>query len=96
VPYRKSKPSLQRQRFGKNLFELRKKLRFTQARLAELADVEWKYIQWLEYGRSWPSLVVLSRLRNALKCDWNDLLEGCEIPDPKKLSATKSRDRKAS
>jgi transcriptional regulator with XRE-family HTH domain len=93
VPYRKSKPSFQRQRFGKNLFELRKGLRLTQARLAEMADVEWKYIQWLEYGRSWPSLPVLSRLKSALKCDWNELLKGCDMPDAKKTPATKPRGR---
>lgn len=78
VPYRKSKPSVQRLRFGKNLFRLRKNLKLTQARLAEMAEVEWKYIQWLEYGRSWPSLPVLGRLKKALACDWNELLEGCE------------------
>jgi transcriptional regulator with XRE-family HTH domain len=83
VPYRKSKPSSQRQRFGRNLFHLRKNCGFTQARLAEKADVEWKYIQWLEYGRSWPSLPVLGRLKKALDCDWNDLLEGCEIEQPR-------------
>ena len=83
VPYRKSKPSSQRQRFGRNLFQLRKNGGFTQARLAEKAEVEWKYIQWLEYGRSWPSLPVLGRLKKALDCDWNDLLEGCEIERPK-------------
>jgi transcriptional regulator with XRE-family HTH domain len=55
----------------------------TQARLAEMADVEWKYIQWLEYGRSWPSLPVLSRLKIALDCDWNDLLDGCETTKAK-------------
>jgi transcriptional regulator with XRE-family HTH domain len=93
VPYRKSRPSPQRQRFGKNLYQLRKTLGLTQAQLAELADVEWKYIQWLEYGRSWPSLAVLARLRNALKCEWNVLLDGCEIPDTKKTSGPKTRSR---
>ncbi len=93
MPFRESKPSPQRRRFGKNLFQLRKSRGLTQARLAELADVESRYVQWLEYGRSWPSLAVLARLRNALKCDWNELLEGCEIPDPKKPPATKARER---
>ena len=73
-----SKPSLESRRFGKNLFQLRKDRGFTQERLAERADVELRYIQWLEAGRSWPSLQVLGRLKAALDCDWNDLLEGCE------------------
>jgi transcriptional regulator with XRE-family HTH domain len=73
-----SKSSLESRRFGKNLSRLRKDRGFTQERLAEMADVELRYIQWLESGRSWPSLPVLGRLKKTLASEWNDLLEGCE------------------
>lgn len=61
-------------KFGQNLVRLRSASELTQERLAELADVHPRYVQKLESGKAHPSLVVLSRLRKALSCEWNDLL----------------------
>ena len=74
----KPPPSHLRKRFGKNIAQLRKALHLTQWVLAEMIDVDRRYIQGLEYGDYWPSLPVLARLKQALDCDWEDLLEGCE------------------
>jgi XRE family transcriptional regulator, regulator of sulfur utilization len=73
-----SKPTAENRRFGKNLRQLHKDRGFTQERLAETAEVDIRYLRWLESGQSWPSLQVLGRLKKALDCDWGDLLEGCE------------------
>jgi DNA-binding XRE family transcriptional regulator len=62
-------------KFGKNLVRLRSGLPITQERLAELAEIHPRYLQKLESGKAHPSLVVLSKLRAALKCEWNDLLK---------------------
>jgi transcriptional regulator with XRE-family HTH domain len=78
VPSRKPPPSKQRQQFGRNLLDLREALGLTQEALAETINVDRRYIQGLEYGDYWPSLPVLSRLKEAFDCDWGDLLQGCE------------------
>jgi transcriptional regulator with XRE-family HTH domain len=78
VPSKKPPPNPQRRRFGKNLLRLRETLGLTQETLAERLDVDRRYIQGLEYGDYWPSLPVLSRLKAAFDCDWDDLLAGCE------------------
>ena len=62
--------------FGKNLSRLRSEKNLTQERLAEMADIHPRYLQKLESGRAHPSLIVLSRMRAALKCEWNELLRG--------------------
>ena len=84
MPSKKPAHSPQRRRFGKNLAELRKALDLTQESLAEAVDVERRYIQGLEYGDYWPSLPVLARLKEALDCDWSDLLDGCESKHAKR------------
>ena len=55
-------------RFGKNLQRLRKMRKLTQQKLAELADIEYKYIQRLE-GKSPPAVRIdtVSRLAKVLK-----------------------------
>jgi len=78
VPSQKPAPSPQRRQFGKNLLQLREALGLTQEALAEMINVDRRYVQGLEYGDYWPSLPVLSRLKEAFDCDWDDLLQGCE------------------
>lgn len=84
MPSKKPPPSPQRRRFGKNLVQLREALDLTQEALAEKIDVDRRYVQGLEYGDYWPSLPVLSRLKKAFDCDWDDLLEGCEAKPTKR------------
>lgn len=61
-------------KFGRNLARVRSARRMTQEELAELADINTRYLQKLEAGVGHPSLVVLCRLKKALRCDWNELL----------------------
>ncbi|RYD85422.1 MAG: XRE family transcriptional regulator [Verrucomicrobiaceae bacterium] len=62
--------------FGRNLSRLRTGRGVTQEQLAESADIHPRYLQKLEGGKAHPSLVVLTRLRSSLRCEWNDLLQG--------------------
>ncbi len=62
-------------KFGQNLVRLRSGSNVTQERLAEMADIHPRYLQKLESGKAHPSLMVLTRLRKALDCEWNDLLK---------------------
>lgn len=61
-------------RFGRNLARVRSARGMTQEELAEQADIHARYLQKLEAGAGHPSLIVLSRLKKALGCEWNDLL----------------------
>lgn len=61
--------------FGRNLSRLRSQAGISQEKLAEQVDVHPRYIQKLEAGTGHPSLMVLIRLRKALNCEWNQLLE---------------------
>ena len=65
-------------KFGRNLARLRSSRGITQEQLAEHADIHARYLQKLEAGRGHPSLIVLCRLKKALDCPWNALLEGIE------------------
>lgn len=60
---------------GRNIARIRSELGLTQEKLAEVADVHSRYIQKLEAGTAHPSLMVLARLKAALRCEWNDLLQ---------------------
>lgn len=62
--------------FGRNLSRLRSAAGLTQELLAERAEVHARYLQKLESGNAHPSLIVLSRVKAALKCEWNELLKG--------------------
>ncbi len=61
---------------GKNLKKIRKQKGLTQAKLAELANVNRRYYQEIEACRKNPTVVVTARLRKALKCDWLEVLKG--------------------
>ena len=63
-------------RFGKRLKSLRTKKKLTQAKLAELADLEYKYIQRLEGNKpSSPTLNSLEKLANALNISISKLVD---------------------
>ena len=63
-------------KFGKKVRELRKKHRLTQEELAQLSEVDYKYIQRLE-GKtpSSPSLNTLEKLAKAFKMHPSKLLK---------------------
>ena len=63
-------------RLGRNVAKLRKSLKLTQEVLAEKLDVSTRHVQSIEGGLRVPSLTVFVRLREVLKCEWNDLLGG--------------------
>ena len=48
----------------------------TQEALAEKADISRRYLQQIEAGQMNPTVKVVSRLRKALRCLWDDLLRG--------------------
>ncbi len=50
----------------------------TQEELCGKAEIDRSYLQRIENGGSSPTLEVASRLRKALQCDWNELLQGLD------------------
>lgn len=62
--------------FGKNLRRLRLQKGLTQAKVAELADINRRYYQEVEASRKNPTIGVAARLRKALKVEWVELLKG--------------------
>ena len=64
--------------FCQNLKRQRTNAGLSQEALAERAGISVRYLQLVESGRFGVSLAVLLRLRRALGCSWNKLLEGME------------------
>lgn len=60
--------------FGANLRRERNELEMTQARLAELSELETRTIQKIERGDIAILISTVCRLRRALKCSWDKLL----------------------
>jgi transcriptional regulator with XRE-family HTH domain len=69
-------PLKPQQQFGKNICRLRMRLTTTQEKLSEKADISRRYLQQIEAGQMNPSVGVASRLRKALRCSWDELLQG--------------------
>jgi len=65
-----------RLKFGKRLRELRNKCKFTQDKLSELADIDYKYLQKIE-GKNPPNikLETIEKLAKTLKVKPSELLE---------------------
>ena len=62
---------------GRNVYRIRQRRRnLTQEKLAELAEIDRRYIQRIEAGTANPSIDVVVRLRRSLKCTWKELLRG--------------------
>ncbi len=78
MPVRKPKACPRRKRFGRNVARLRARRKLSQEQLAEKANVSARYLQSIEAGEYFPALTTLSRLKSALRCDWNDLFGGCD------------------
>jgi transcriptional regulator with XRE-family HTH domain len=59
---------------GQNVIRLRGVCGLTRERLAELVDVDRRYIQRIEAGTANPGIDVLARLKVALAVSWTRLL----------------------
>ena len=64
-------------KLGTNIKNRRKKLGYTQKRLAELIHVSEQHISHIETAHTKPSLEVIVDIANALQTDVNNLLEMC-------------------
>jgi DNA-binding XRE family transcriptional regulator len=78
MPVRRPKKSPQRTRFGENVASLRRRRNLTQEKLAEKIGTSSRYIQSIEAGEYFPSLLTLARLKTAFRCKWNEMLAGCD------------------
>ena len=59
---------------GANVRRIRNARGLTQERLAELTDLHYRSIQKIEGGEMTILVTTLYRLREALKCEWGELL----------------------
>ena len=71
--------------FGKRVKELRKKIGYTQAQLAEIANVDDKHISCIEGGKNFPSPDLLDRLANSLNVEVKALFEFDYLKEPENL-----------
>jgi DNA-binding XRE family transcriptional regulator len=78
MPSRKPKTCPHRTQFGKNISLLRARRELTQEKLAEKTGLSARYIQSVEAGEYFPSLSTLVNLRATLRCDWEELFDGCD------------------
>ena len=76
MPSRKSEPSPHRERLGQNVARLRTRRNVTQEALAEKVNVSPRYMQSVEAGEYFLSLLTLVQLRAVPRCDWNELFRG--------------------
>lgn len=65
-----------RLQFGQNIRKLRLKRGYTQEKLADLSDIDYKYIQRIE-GKNPPAVKIdtIKRLASVLKVDPSELLD---------------------
>jgi transcriptional regulator with XRE-family HTH domain len=78
MPVRKPKSCPHRTSFGKNIVSLRGRRKLTQEKLAEKIGTSARYVQSLEAGEYFPSLPTLAHLKSALRCNWEELFDGCD------------------
>jgi transcriptional regulator with XRE-family HTH domain len=61
---------------GKNINRLRMQRGLTQDDLAELAEIDRRYVQRIEAGTANPGIDVICRVREALRASWDEMLRG--------------------
>ena len=61
---------------GKNVNRLRMQRGLTQDELAELAEIDRRYVQRIEAGTANPGVDVLFRIRESLQVTWDELFLG--------------------
>ncbi len=71
--------------FGRKIRELRKKRNLTQAKLAELTNVDDKHISCIESGKNFPSSDLIERLSNAFCVEIKELFEFHYLEDSENL-----------
>jgi transcriptional regulator with XRE-family HTH domain len=78
---------------GKNIKSRRTKKGFTQAVLAEKADISIIFLSSIERGTKYPKPDILARLANALEVEVFELFKGDLVPfDSKELITLLSKD----
>ncbi len=60
---------------GARIKELRKLGRLSQEKLAEMIDIDPKYLSKIEVGRSFPSMDTLTAIAKSLKMDLKDFFD---------------------
>ncbi len=71
--------------FGKRLKEIRQQKKLTQFQLAELANVDEKYISHIERGGSFPRADLLEKFAEILDIDISEFFELKAFKDKKQL-----------
>jgi transcriptional regulator with XRE-family HTH domain len=66
------------QLLGRNVGRLRNQAGLTQEKLAEKADISRGFLQEIEKGAKNPTMNVVTRLKRALRCTWDELLRGID------------------
>jgi transcriptional regulator with XRE-family HTH domain len=69
---------------GANIRRQRERLGWTQAELAEVAEIELSYLQKVEYGTARPSLAVLLRIATAMGTSFFVLCRSSRAPNPRR------------
>lgn len=62
-----------KEKFANNLRNLRKSRGLTQEKLAELVEVDFRYISFIENARNFPSAELIEKLANALNVDYTTM-----------------------
>ena len=62
-----------KEQFAKNLKTIRKSRKLTQEQLAEIVNVDFRYISFLENAKSFPSCDLIEKLSRALNVNYTDL-----------------------
>lgn len=64
-----------REKFGKRIRKLRKKQGLTQEKLAELAKIDYSYLNLIEAGKRNPSLKRIGKLARVLKISLSEFFK---------------------
>lgn len=74
-----------KEKFAKNLRDIRKSRKLTQEQLAELVGVDFRYISLLENAKSFPSCDLIEKLVKALNINYSELFAFDEDYQEKRL-----------
>ncbi len=66
---------LPHQQLGSNVCRRRLELGLTQEQLAEQAEISRRYLQQIEAGEMNPTINIVTRIRVALRCSWDQICE---------------------